>query len=252
MSTVTDALKNPKTRWKFSALALLIALVLFLLRYFFFPAQLAPNASVGENVTVRILETLATGLIAALLVQALALLFGKDEKSIALISILDRTIETTPAFEDAFLKTKKQWYFKGGFGSYFRKTTLPALIKKKNGKLDVMVVLVNINNDRLVESYAEYRKYASGDTKVDATVVRNEITSTIETLAKTLKANRGAFSNVRVAFVNSYSPFRIDFHDNGVILTHDSKTSPALKFSADSSYYFGYTQEMEQFKKKCS
>lgn len=248
MATVTDALKNPSTRWKFVFVSFLIVIVLFLIRFTALPIQLQPDSTAFENVTARILEALATALLAAVLIQALALWFGRDETSASLINILDRTTETTPEFKAAFSTAKGHWYFKGGFGSYFRTDTLPALLKDGATGLDVMIVLIDIRDSELVEKYAEYRRQASNDEKIDGEKVRTEICQTILALANSVAKRGGAFSQARVALINTYSPFRLDFHDHGAILTHDSKTSPALKFSPDSSYYFGFKQELEQFK----
>jgi|GEM_PF-6448357 len=252
MSTVTETLKHKSTRWKFVAFVSLLSAVLLFVRYGLFPAQLDASASAFTNFGARSLEAASIALLAGLVIHAIALWLGPDQQSISLIRILDRAIETTPAFEKAFETTKVCWYFKGGFGSYFRDTTLPTLIKKKKTGLEVMIAVVDIRDQSLVQEYADYRRQASGDKKITPEKVCAEIKETIKTLANFVNQNGGAFSAARVAFVPTYSPFRLDFHDNGVVLTQDNGKAPAIEFGPDSTYYQGFKQEFNQLRAKSS
>ncbi|MDX8398737.1 MAG: hypothetical protein R8K20_00635 [Gallionellaceae bacterium] len=244
MATITDTLKNKNTRWPFIIVILLVAAVFLLIRFALFPA-VHPFISFTE----RALEAAAIALMTGSAIHAFALWLGPDHSSISLIRILDRAIETTSAFEKAFKSTKTQWYFKGGFGSYFRNSTLPELLKGGKTNLDIMIAVIDITNDSLVNDYANYRKQASGK-EVNADKVVSEIKKTINFLAQKVKKNRGAFSSVKVVFLDNYSSFRLDFHDYGVILTQDNEKAPAIEFGSDSTYYQGFKLEFEQLKKK--
>lgn len=250
MATVTEALKNHSTRWKFILIVVTFAVLFFLIRVIAFPAQLDATTPAIDNFLARALEASAIAMLTGLVIHVLALWLGPDHKSIALIQILDRRLQTDPVFERAFKTTRAFWYFKGGFGTYFRSTTLPSLLRDNKTALDVMLVVINLSDADLVESYAEYRKQASGKGDITSAKVQSEIRETIKFLARTVKERPGAFSSAKIAFVDSYSPFRLDFFDTGVVLTQDNEKAPAIEFSGESTYYQGFRQEFEQLKKK--
>jgi hypothetical protein len=248
MSTVTEALKNRGTRWTFVGFVLLLVILCLFVRFSFFPVQLDASVSGATSFFARVLEASAVALLTGLVIHVLAVWLGPDHRSIALIQILDRNVETNEVFETAFTKARSIWYFKGGFGTYFRTKTLPALLKNNRTGLDVMIAVLNLADPNLVESYAAYRKQASGDQSVDAKKVQDQVRETIKTLAKAVKDNSGAFSSAKIALLNYYSPFRLDFFDDGAVLTQDDKRAPAIGFNVESTYYQGFRQELEQLK----
>lgn len=240
MTTPTEALKNGPSRRRLITVVLGLVLILILIRFFVLPL-IFPSLSGGRgDLVARFIESGGVVLLTGLFIPIMAIWLGPDVKEKTLISILDRKLETDPAFEAAFQKIEK-WYFRGGLGSYFRATTLPRILKQQP-MVDVAVVLLDFRNSDLMLSYAAYRT-ALGGKKLTGEDVRNNIIETVGCIIKAANENSGVFSRFRIALVDNYSSFRIDLSDSAVLLTQDSPKAPAIRFDSDSSFYKGFEND---------
>lgn len=242
MTTPTEALNNSVSRGRLVGFVLLVAFLALLLRFFVLPLLSETLDDSVENLIGRILEAIAIALLTGLSIPALAIWLGPDFKVMQQIKILDRDLDTSPAFERALKKTGR-WYFRGGMGSYFRSTTLPALLKQAP-PVSVVIVMLNVKDQDLLERYAGYRTAQSGR-KVTASEIRESILSSIWALLEAVK-KRGAISSAKVHLADTYSSFRVDLSDKEVFLTQDNPKAPALRFDSESSYYKGFEIEFAQ------
>ncbi|MDH5834225.1 hypothetical protein [Luteimonas kalidii] len=242
MTTPTEALRSPQVRKRLIWFVLLAVAVLLLLRF----AVLAPNQyrflPNYFDLLARTLESFSVALLTGLAIPVLAIWLGPDSEELAKVQILDRKLETTPAFEAAFQTTSK-WWFRGGMGSYFRSSTLPALLKHRP-PVEVMLVLLDIRDQKLIDRYAAYRQ-AQGNPAATATEIRKNIICSIWALVMT-KPGLGTITSASVHLTDVYSSFRIDLSSDWVFLTQDAPEAPALRFSSQSSYYKGFENEFRQ------
>src|SRR5688572_27644708 len=122
-------MKNLHSRSRFIwMIGLLIALVV-VVRFALLPRIFPALDGGGAALLARLLESAGVALLTGLLVPLLAIWLGPDATTKEAISILDRNLDTTPAFNAALVGAQK-WCFRGGLGSFFRKTTLPTMLKQ--------------------------------------------------------------------------------------------------------------------------
>jgi hypothetical protein len=240
VTTPTEALKNKFSRRRLVGYVLLAVTLLLVLRYFVVP-RLNLIDEVDSFVS-RILEAFSVALVTGLAIPFLAIWLGPDYEAISKINILDRKRETTPAFNKA-LESTGLWFFRGGMGSFFRKTTIPSL-QKLPPPVKVVIVMLDIRNAPLLEEYAGYRSAQSGK-DITSGLIRTSVLQSIWHLAKAVE-KRGSIRDATVNLSGTFSSFRIDMSDSEVFLTQDNEDAPALRFTRESSYYKGFENEFYQ------
>jgi hypothetical protein len=141
-------------------------------------------------------------------------------------------------FVEAQQKTKT-WYFKGGLGRYFTSETLPNTLKNGESGYRFRAYLVDPFNAELCNYVASHR--GNGET---GSHIRTEALLTIVEFARHVHSKRTAVAEAQCGLIDDFAPLRIDLTDEGVFITHDKASAPAIFHRRESHFYSSYDQEL--------
>jgi hypothetical protein len=131
------------------------------------------------------------------------------------------------------------WYFKGGLGRYFTSETIPNTLKNGGSGYRFRAYLVDPFNEDLCEYVASHRD--EGQTGAD---IKIEALVTIADFVRNVHSRRVAVAEARCGLIDDFSPLRIDLTDEGVFITHDNASAPAMFYRNESPFYSSYEQEL--------
>ena len=196
------------------------------------------NAGAIREAIARILD----GFIASMIVTSaigLVIYIGTREirKASAQIEVLPSS-DITRRFVEAQQKTRT-WYFKGGLGRYFTSETIPNTLKNGGSGYRFRAYLVDPFNDTLCKYVANHR-----DNGQEGADIKIETLVTIADFARNVHRKKVWVAEACCGLIDDFAPLRVDLTDEGVFITHDNATAPAMFYRHESPFYSSYEQEL--------
>jgi hypothetical protein len=165
-------------------------------------------------------------------------------------------IEAVPGDEVGHLHTMARvktdrWVFKGGTGTYLRAVTLPACVdsaRKEHRPIEVQFEIIDPTDRELCARYAAFR--ASLEPGPDGigefwTLDRTRKEAFATILAACWHRQRFTLLKISGGLSSVMTTFRTDMSSSHVIITQESRTSPALVVEAGKPHFSAYEQELQ-------
>jgi hypothetical protein len=196
------------------------------------------NAGPTRQVFARIVEGyISTSLVTTVIGAVIYLGTSQIRKALAQVEMLPSG-DITKRFVAAQQKTTK-WYFKGGLGRYFTSETLPNTLKNGHSGYSFRAYIIDPFNNRLCQYVAVHRDEGQkGDD------IRIETLVTIADFVRNVHRRRVWVSEAKCGLIDDFAPLRVDLSDEGVFITHDDATAPAMFYRNESPFYYSYEQEL--------
>jgi len=243
-----NILNTRKRRVYFYVLSITILILFLVLRYTFFKdsTELEPKSEF-VIITGKIIESLFVSLLTTVGLTFLYFnITPNDDKRT--IKLVDKTYRIEKAFHKA-RKDADYWRFNGGIGRYTRTKTLPELYKissKKKENIIVTLIIMNPNNPKLCENYANYKNSLDfkNNNKWTQKSTRVNLFATI--LKATQYENQSNFLDVNIYVKDYFSLMRTELTQNKVIITKEDPSIPVISLEKKSYLYSPYKEDFNQ------
>jgi hypothetical protein len=196
------------------------------------------NAGQAKQVFARIVEGyISTSFVTTVIGAVIYLGTSQIRKALAQVEVLPSG-DITKRFVAAQQKTTK-WYFKGGLGRYFTSETLPNTLKNGHSGYSFRAYIVDPFNKELCKYVAVHRDQGQqGDD------IRIEVLLTIADFVRNVHRRRVWVTEAKCGLIDDFAPLRVDLTDEGVFITHDKATAPAMFYRNEGPFYYSYEQEL--------
>lgn len=243
--------KGKRTRTTFIVVVVALCVVLAVVRWAVLPVLFGTPSEGPDDVASQFIgDFIATALAGTALALILQWLFpGPAQPPI---------VENVPAHEiggqlEAALPNSRRWWYDGSTGRYQRSTTMPELARfaRRDGvSREMHIVILDPTDEDLCRHYGNYR---SGVTKSDENYSVDRVRIDIyATILAALNFNERDPLDITVSLKKTMSILRYDLNDEGLVITKENKTDPAIACPAASFYYNAFLEQLRMSRRQAT
>lgn len=240
-----NILEKDHNRKNFYLVVLSILIIASIIRFFVLPYFEDSLKVSWLQFFALLLDSLVISLFITVLIGSFIFWFTPSIMKISVMDVLEPK-EIGPLLKKAN-SDSKLWIYKGSCGRYMRAVTLPEMAeaaRKEGLGRDITILLINPENKKLCEEYANYRRSLKSS-KINEWTIQKVQQEVISTIISALKYSyEEPQLKIDIYLVNHFSAFRLDISDHYVIVTKEDKEATGLRADSGTYFYNSYKDDV--------